>query len=193
MLGDYYLYLSVDASLDERGKYIDKAVKYYTLGKEVVHTDGWSDKGLGGDILLARLYYLNCQWDLLDSILNVFLENPNSVISGFDLVNFSPYVIYPVQYEPLSSSIAVWQTDMELFNALKMRPHTRQLTCIHPVSLGYYMVCRSAHRQGDKAKVEWALDKLVSLSSQLSLFNLVYYNFTSELILIITRLLMIMS
>ena len=192
LLGDYYLHISVDASLDEKGKYIDKAVKYYTLGKEVVHTDGWSDKGLGGDILLARLYYMNCQWDLLDSILYVFLENPNSVISGFDLVNFSPYVIYPVQYEHLSGSIAVWQTDRELFNGLKKKSHTGQLTRIHPVSLGYYMVCRSAHRQGDKAKVEWALDKLVRLSLQISASYLCDDNFTWELILIIIRLLMIM-
>ena len=128
-LGDYYFHMSVDSSsLDEKGKYIDKAVKYYTLGSELVHIDGWSDKRLGGDILLARLYYLNCQWDLLDSILNMFLENANTAMSGFEMEKFSHYIIYPLQREPLSSGIAVWQTDRELFNALKMRPHTRQLT-----------------------------------------------------------------
>ena len=192
-LGDYYLYVSIDASHGEKGKYIDKAVQYYTLGKEAVHTDGWSDKGLGGDVLLARLYYLNCQWDLLDSILNMFLENANSVSSVGDLMNFFPYVVDLIQYEGISDSMAIWQTDRELFKALKMRPDTGQLTYIHPVSLGYYMVCRSAHRQGDKAKVEWALDKMVSLSLQISSSDLCYDNFTSELILITKILLAIME
>ena len=136
-LDDYNLYISVDASLDEKGKYIDKAVKYYTLGKELVHTDGWSDKGLGGVILLARLYYVNCQWDLLDSILNVFLENANSTVSDFDLVNFSPYIVYRFQSEESTDCMVVWQADRELFNALKMRLHTGEKTSIHPVSLGY--------------------------------------------------------
>ena len=190
-LGDYYLYMSVDASLDEKGEYIDKAVKYYTMGKQLVHTDGWSDKGLGGVILLAGLYYLNCQWDMLDSILNVFLENANSAVSVCDLVKFPHYIVLFSLYclaGPIPGSMAVWQTDRELFNALKKRSHPGPLTHIHPVSLGYYMVCRSAHRQGDKAKVEWALDKLVSLSYNISASNLAYYNFTSELILIIKRL-----
>ena len=187
-LGDYYLYMSVDASLDEKGKYIDKAVKYYTMGKQLVHTDGWGDKGLGGDILLARLYYLNCQWDLLKSILNVFLKNANSVSYDFDLVNFSPYIVYPFQYEEITGSMAVWQIDRELFNALKMRPHAVQLTYIHSVSLGYYMVCRSAHREEDKAKIEWALGKLVSISSEISSWRFWDNDFTRELILIITRL-----
>ena len=50
------------------------------------------------------------------------------------------------------------------------------------------MVCRSAHRLGNKAKVEWALGKLVFISSQI--FG---DNFTDQLILIITRLLVIIE
>ena len=47
------------------------------------------------------------------------------------------------------------------------------------------MVCRSAHRQGDKAKVEWALDKLVTLSSQIFATSACKEDFNKELIAII--------
>ena len=80
-----------------------------------------------------------------------------------------------------TGSIAVWQTDRELFNALKKISHTGEITRIQPVSLGYYMVCRSAHRQGDKAKMEWALDKLVSRSSQISASHLYVANFCKSI------------
>ena len=166
-LGDYYLLNSAVAALEQRKAYMAKAVKYYTLGKELVHTDGWSDKGLGGVILLARLYYLNMQWDLLASILTKFEGTVKTVTN---VVNFSPFLIINHPLNPLY----MFNSDSELVTAIRL---AKGNILIHRISLGYYMLCRSALRQGDKAKVEEVLKELVA--------HVCFDNFTETLISII--------
>ena len=185
-LGDYHLNKSVPAIGEEKELHIAKALKYYTLGKEMVHTDGWNDNGFGGDILLARLYYLNCQWDMLDRILSKFFDN---LLSIRYCANFTPFVVLTYQNNQKCGHFKVWQTDREVYSVLKTNLEPDQVTYIHPVSLGYYMVCRYAHRQGDRAKVEWALGEFRSMSKNILSFSYCD-NFTKHLISIIQRILM---
>ena len=186
-LGDYYLQNSVVASLEQKKVYIAKAVKYYSLGTELVHPDGWSDKELGGDIIIARLYYLNMQWDLLDTILTKF---EGTVKTVKHVANFSPLVVHNDRLDmPYACTCnTIWQSDRKLATAISL---AESHIYIHPLSLGYYMVCRSAHRQGDKAKVDEGLGNLLALSTRISKSVSVRSldNFTKTLISIIQKLL----
>ena len=47
----------------------NKAIKYYQEGLEMIYPNGWSDKGLGGQVLLGLHYYVTKQWtDLEDTL-----------------------------------------------------------------------------------------------------------------------------
>ena len=185
-LGDYYLHRCVDVSVDDKKLFIDKAVQYYTLGKEVVYPDGWSNKGLGGVILLARLYYLNDEWDMLDSVLTNFDDSVCTVVNG---MNFVPFRVLTDDHLQEWANFRLSQNDRELFAVLKVTVTHHVPIYIHPLSFGYYMLCRSAHRQGDKAKMEWALVKLLLLSVVISFCNFARLDhFTGQLISIIQSL-----
>ena len=124
---------------------------------------------------------------MLDIILSTFKENVNAMDK---VENCSPFIVFTYKRNQQCGSFKVWQSDREFFEVLKMKESAEDTIKIHPLSLGYYMLCRNAHRQGDKAKVEDGLRKLKSLSTKISTSRLPVDNCTTELIWIIQSLLM---
>ena len=133
----------------------DKAVHYYTLGREMVHPDGWSDKGLGGYVSLATLYYLSGLWSQLEASLKELeplLEKSKK--SGEDIYGQS-YTVLPTDI-PLS--LYPWKTDTDMFSLISTWDDLDVF--LHPVALGYYILARFALRQGDSEGATRALHNI---------------------------------
>ena len=110
----------------------------------MVHPDGWSDKGLGGYILLAKQYYLNGQWNQLEEIVqslaNLLAETTESredmhgqsgvPINGLSELSMLPWKFEKNIYRMIRNSVDIYVD-------------------FHPVPLGYYILASLALRRGD--------------------------------------------
>ena len=133
----------------------DKAAHYYTLGREMVYPDGWSDKGLGGYVHLATFYYLSGQWSHLEASLKelepLLEESKESVvaINGQSLTMLDTHV-------PLS--LYHWKTDTDMYSLISTWDDLAVF--LHPIPLGYYFLARFALRQGDRDGATRALHNI---------------------------------
>ena len=155
-MGDCYRTLSAHLSdVDSSVTFHDKAVHYYTLGREMVHPDGWSDKGLGGYVRLATLFYLSGQWSQLEATLKelepLLEESKESVeaIDGQSLTMLDPDI--PLSVNP-------WKADTDMYSLISTWDDL--LVRLHPVPLGYYILARFALRQGDREGATRALHNI---------------------------------
>ena len=171
-MGDWYhalfAHLSVVCHSLARTCY-DKAVYYYTLGREIVHPDGWSDIGLGGQ--LAILYYLSGQWSQLEATLQelepLLDESKESVetINGQSLTALGTNI--PLSFYP-------WKADSDMYSLISTWDDIHVV--LHPVPLGYYILARFALRQGDREgatralhNIEGCVDQIISLGADKSI------------------------
>ena len=151
-LGDIYYAMmsSVDNSFPQRKDYRTKAIYYYTQGREMVHPDGWSDKGLVGYVLLAKLYYLEKEWTQLDAtlkllepLLDAARESEETVV-GLSCLLFKPD--YALAVRP-------WRKD-PVFEREVLASWDDVVLGLHPMSLGYYFLARYALRQGERERAD---------------------------------------
>ena len=165
-MGDCYLALyahlsDVDSSLTMT--YHDKAVHYYTLGREMVHPDGWSDKGLGGYVRLATFYYLSGQWSQLEASLKEVEPLLEESKESVEAINGQSHTVL---YTRIPLSIYPWKTDTDMYSLISTWDDID--IYLHPVPLGYYILARFALRQGDREgatralhNIEGCVDKLM--------------------------------
>ena len=169
-MGECYLALyihvhlsDVDSSLTRTCQ--DKAVHYYTLGREMRHPDGWSDRGLGGYVRLATLYYLSGQWSQLKATLKelepLLEESKESVedINGQSLTVLS---------FKMHLSLYTWKTDTDMYSLISTWDYIH--VYLHPVPLSYYILARFALRQEDREgatralhNIEGCVDEIMSI------------------------------
>ena len=160
-LGDLYLSIlcymhRTDIAIRDYYTNYDKAVHYYTLGREMVHPDGWSDKGLVGDVLLAKLYYLSGHWSQLEGHLVKLKSRLGQVSESGDDV----YGQALIRVSLLSSvSVYPWKSDMEMYTQVISTWDDIEVF-FHPVPLGYYILARFALRQGNREAALIALHNI---------------------------------
>ena len=148
-MGDIYTELITSLFDDDRAvaeyySYVNKAVYYYTLGREMVYPDGWSDKGLGGFILLAKLYYLTADWTNLAAALK-HLEPMVTEAKGIrEVMNCLSYITIEVDN---TLCMGLWSADQAIEQELMSSMEDDVL--INPVVLTYYFTARLALRHKD--------------------------------------------
>ena len=149
----------VDTSLSNAC--LDKSVHYYTMGREMVHPDGWSDKGLGGYALLAKLHYLTERneelGDILDQI-KPLLNQERQLPSYYAISSFSVIKLQPSD----NVEIQPWKSD-RLFYKHVITP-CKSYTCrIDPVCLVYYIQARFYLSQGNTKEGKKAFNALIDI------------------------------
>ena len=135
-------YLSPKHELHRR--LLAKAEYYYYLGIEITYPDGYSDKGIGGLTLLAKLYYLSEQWTKLEGILHklqpLLEEATESVLNlcgtGGIVIDINDDI-----------SLAPWKLDTLLYHGL-LKQSGKRLHSIYPIVLAYYTQRRYYLRAG---------------------------------------------
>ena len=144
-----------------------KAVHYYTLGREMVHPDGWSDKGLGGYVLLAKLYYLSGQWTHLEESLCILTPLLEKAKNTWESINSESYINITNRYD---ITMVLWKADTDMYSLISTWDDLE--VYLHPVPLGYYILARFALRQGDREgatralhNVEGCVDKVINLDT----------------------------
>ena len=146
-LGDIYhtiyTHLTGVATLQKR-KFYDQASQYYILGREMVLPDWWSDQGLGGYVLLAKLYYLSGEWTQLELILRRLSFQLNGVLSSSGLINRLSFItLHPTS----GLSMSPWKADKVLHDKL-MQEDGGDCIHIHHILLLLYIMGRCALRPG---------------------------------------------
>ena len=133
----------------------------------MVHPDGWSDKGLGGYVRLATLYYLSGQWSQLEATrkeLEPLLEETKESVEALNAQSLT------VLYTPIPLSLYPWKADTDMYSLISTWDDLD--VYLHPVALGYYILARFALRQGDTEgatralhNIEGCVDKLMGVEA----------------------------
>ena len=147
-------YLSPKHELHRR--LLAKAEYYYNLGIEITYPDGYSDKGIGGLTLLAKLYYLSEQWSKLEGILHklqpLLEEATESVLSlcgaGGIWIDINNLI-----------SLAPWKLDTLLYHGW-LKQSGRRDNSIYSVVLAYYIQIRYYLREGKTTDASETVRKL---------------------------------
>ena len=133
----------------------DKAVHYYTLGREMVYPDGWSDKGLGGYVRLATLYYLSGQWSQLEASLKELEPLLEESKESVEAINGQSCTVLQTN---IPRSLCRWKADTDIYSLISTWDDLD--VDLHPVPLGYYILARFALRQGDREGATRALHNI---------------------------------
>ena len=147
-------YLSPKHELHRR--LLAKAEYYYNLGIEITYPDGYSDKGIGGLTLQAKLYYLSEQWSKLEGILGklqpLLEEATESVLSlcgaGGIMIDINDDI-----------SLAPWKLDTLLYHGW-LKQSGRRDNSIYSVVLAYYIQIRYYLREGKTTDASETVRKL---------------------------------
>ena len=164
-----YLY-DKDVPVRDYYTHNDRTVHYYTLGREMAHPDGWSDKGLGGYVRLATFYYLSGQWSQLEATLKELEPLLGESGESVEAINGQSLTVLDTDI-PLS--LYPWKADTDMYSLISTWDDIAVF--LHPVPLGYYILARFALRQGDREgvtralhNIEGCVDKILSLKADKS-------------------------
>ena len=141
---------------------LEKAVQYYFKGREMVHPDGWSDNGLGGDVLLAKLNSLSDQERQWGS-LKIMCTLQDGKWKATDTIGQSMVSINLTT----GLSLCPWKFDKEI-HSLMLRSVKNITLTFHPLALGYYIMARCYLRQEDRGRFKLTVDKLRKCLNKMS-------------------------
>ena len=131
-------------------EFTTQPLRYYALGLVVVHPCGWSDKGLGGYVRLAKHYYLQGDWVSLGSVMDM-LEGLLEEGRSARVINCLAIMwIHPDLYLCLCTWLAC--VGEPFYQQYLATCSGHKVVWIHPVSLGYYLQARLALRNQDHEK-----------------------------------------
>ena len=115
------------------------AVKYYTKGLEMTYPNGWSDKGLGGLVLLSKHYYITEQWTEMRKTLTDLEPLLMEAKESTDILKSLPYV--NVDHKSSLATEGEHQGVSAIWDTTAVHRH--------PVFIGFYLLEMLARQQGN--------------------------------------------